>query len=283
MLTAFLSLIAFALIAGQMVLALIESYIVVGGGVLMLGFAGSRWTIPFAERFLSYAVSVGTKLFVIYLIMGIGMSVAVRWGDLLTEAAVRLSPEVYLQVVGGSLIFLLLVWHVPAVAASILFGAVALSVHEAFHTGHILSRTSGEVASTSIGATRRAVSGVSAAAVSTAGGVSAVTAAAQLASEVSRSEGGGVRGTFQGARAGAEALSAEAIRAAVPSLGGGQHTNGPSDGRSAAQRVREQAGVVRGERLGREAAEEQQFADNVGEIGETAEKPPQGNSPLKIG
>lgn len=284
-LTALFAVLAFALIAGQMVLALIESYIVIGGGVLMLGFAGSRWTIPFAERFLSYAVSVGTKLFIIYLIMGIGINVADRWGALLTEAAVRASPEVYLQVLGGSLIFALLVWSVPSIASSILYGAVALSVHEAFQTERLAGQTAGD-ALNAFGTTKatagKLAAGIGTVAAGTVGTVSAVTAAAQLSSEVSRSEGGGMRGALHGARAGAEALSAEALRAAVPSLGG-KPTNGQSDGRSAAQRVREQAGVVRGERLGREAAQEQQFAENVGEIGATAEKPPQGNSPLKIG
>ena len=49
---------SFAVITGQMLVTLIESYIVVNGGVLFLGFAGSRWTTSFAEKFLSYAMGV---------------------------------------------------------------------------------------------------------------------------------------------------------------------------------------------------------------------------------
>jgi hypothetical protein len=48
-------------------------------GVLFLGFAGSRWTKFFTERYLSYIASIGVKLFVLYLIMGVGMSIAARW------------------------------------------------------------------------------------------------------------------------------------------------------------------------------------------------------------
>jgi P-type conjugative transfer protein TrbL len=70
--TALLSFIAFVVIAGQLALTLIEMYVIIGGGVLLLGFAGSRWTIPFAERYLSSAVAVGIKLFVLYLIIGVG-------------------------------------------------------------------------------------------------------------------------------------------------------------------------------------------------------------------
>ena len=162
-----------------------------------------------------------------------------------------------------------------------LFGAVALSVHEAFQTGHIAGRTTGDLTSTGFGAARFGAGMVGAAATGTVAGVSAVTAAAQLASEVSRSEGGGMRGAFQGARAGAEALSAEAIRAAVPRLGGESGTERQPNG-SAAQHIRERTAAVRGERLGREAHDAQDFAENVGEVGSTAQKPPQGNSPLKI-
>lgn len=52
---------------------MVESFIVIGPGILFLGFAGSRWTKFFTERYLSYLASVGVKLFVLYLIMGVGM------------------------------------------------------------------------------------------------------------------------------------------------------------------------------------------------------------------
>ena len=61
---------SFALIAGQMLLALCEAYVGVGGGVLLLGFSGSRWTIKFAEGFLGWIVGVGIKLFFLYLLVG---------------------------------------------------------------------------------------------------------------------------------------------------------------------------------------------------------------------
>ena len=63
---------SFALIAGQMLLALSEAYVGVGGGVLLLGFSGSRWTIKFAEGFLGWIVGVGIKLFFLYLLVGVG-------------------------------------------------------------------------------------------------------------------------------------------------------------------------------------------------------------------
>ena len=51
--TALVVVIAFALIAAQLLVVLVESFIVIGAGVLFLGFAGSQWTRFFTERYLS--------------------------------------------------------------------------------------------------------------------------------------------------------------------------------------------------------------------------------------
>lgn len=78
-----LMFLSFALIAGQMLLALAEAYIGVGGGVLILGFSGSRWTIKFAEGFLGWITGVGVKLLFLYLLVGIGMVVTSAWNSAL--------------------------------------------------------------------------------------------------------------------------------------------------------------------------------------------------------
>src|SRR5207249_3417525 len=82
-LTAFVVVVSFAIIAAQLLVALVESFIVVGAGILFVGFSGARWTKFFTERYLSYVASVGVKLFVLYLIMGVGMSIAARWVSVL--------------------------------------------------------------------------------------------------------------------------------------------------------------------------------------------------------
>src|SRR5256886_14412101 len=64
--TAIVVVIAFAVIAAQLLVALVESFIVIGAGVLFLGLAGSCWTKFFTERYLSYVASTGVKLLVLY-------------------------------------------------------------------------------------------------------------------------------------------------------------------------------------------------------------------------
>jgi type IV secretion system protein TrbL len=139
--TAIVVVIAFAVIAAQLLVALVESFIVIGAGVLFLGFAGSRWTKFFTERYLSYIASIGVKLFVLYLIMGVGMSIAARWMPVLERGG--FSPIPFFYVMGGSLVFVFLTWHIPSVAGSMMAGAVSLSLADAVYPATWGSRAAG--------------------------------------------------------------------------------------------------------------------------------------------
>ena len=50
--------VCFALIAACMVLALVESYLIISMGVLFMAFGGTRWTKDFAISTVRYTVSV---------------------------------------------------------------------------------------------------------------------------------------------------------------------------------------------------------------------------------
>lgn len=44
--------VAFAILASQLLIALVESYIALSAGVIFLGFGGSRWTQDFVQKFI---------------------------------------------------------------------------------------------------------------------------------------------------------------------------------------------------------------------------------------
>jgi type IV secretion system protein TrbL len=114
-----LVVLAFAFIAAQVVLTLVETYLVLTGGALFLGFAGFRLTAPLAEGYLAYAFEVGIRIYLLYLLLGVGTGLAQQWAVLDytggTPTAIGLVPSIAteLQVMGGALIFCLLVWSVP--------------------------------------------------------------------------------------------------------------------------------------------------------------------------
>src|SRR4029077_18509488 len=70
---------AFLGLTVQLVVTLVESYLVVGAGFIFLGFGGSRWTAPYVERYISLAVSTGVKVMVLYLLLGAGLTLTNGW------------------------------------------------------------------------------------------------------------------------------------------------------------------------------------------------------------
>ena len=125
-LAAFALYAAFAVIAAQVILVTIEAAIVVYGAMpLFLAFAGSRWTAGLADHALSYAVYIGVKMFLLYLIVGAGIAVARNWVTLLQTAAASPTPlnaSVVCQVIAGAIVILILTVRVPNGVASRLTG-----------------------------------------------------------------------------------------------------------------------------------------------------------------
>ena len=60
--SAFVVLLSFVITAAILLLTLIESYLVVGGGVLLLGLGANRFTAPAAEGYFGYVIRVGVRL-----------------------------------------------------------------------------------------------------------------------------------------------------------------------------------------------------------------------------
>src|SRR2546425_4853263 len=137
-LTALVVVVSFAIIAAQLLVALVESFIVIGAGILFVGFSGARWTKFFTERYLSYVASVGVKLFVLYLIMGVGMGIAARWVSVLNRGG--FSPIPFFYVIGGALVFLFPSLHIPSVAAAMMVGAVHLSLADVYYPAMLAGR-----------------------------------------------------------------------------------------------------------------------------------------------
>jgi type IV secretion system protein TrbL len=124
-LAALIILFCFALIAAAIILALVESFIVLSGGVLLMGFGGSRWTKDFALKTLIYAVSVGAKLFVLQLIAGLGAQIIGSWASL-PEGQSVLAPvnatSNILVIVGSTLVLSVLVKSVPEMIQGLING-----------------------------------------------------------------------------------------------------------------------------------------------------------------
>src|SRR6266436_2184834 len=120
--------IAYLAIAIQFVVALVESYLVVGAGVIFLGFGGSRWTAAYVERYVAYAVSVGMKILVLYLLVGAGMTVSQGWIAVAQNAATSPDPaRTGFDLAAAAVMFLCVCWMSPKISSAMLGGVASMS------------------------------------------------------------------------------------------------------------------------------------------------------------
>lgn len=111
--------ICFALIAAFMVLALIESYLIISMGVILMAFGGSRWTKDFAVSTVRYTVSVGAKLFVLQLLVSVGNSMIQGWAASFNDV----TAASLCILIGCSVVMLALVKVLPETMQRIVSGA----------------------------------------------------------------------------------------------------------------------------------------------------------------
>lgn len=113
---------AYAFVAATLLITLIESYIAIGAGVILLGFGGSRWTTEFATKYLQFAFGTGMKLMVIYLVVGAGQTIVngmqIDSNNLVQSMFVML---------GTVFVYAYLVIQIPGIVSGMMSGSPALS------------------------------------------------------------------------------------------------------------------------------------------------------------
>lgn len=116
-LSATLIVLCFTFIAAFMMVTLIEAYVVINAGVFFMAFGGSQWTREYALAMLRYSVSVGAKLFVLHLIVGLIMTSARQW-----QAAYTPDETSMLTMVGLSLVCAYLTKTLPDMIQGLING-----------------------------------------------------------------------------------------------------------------------------------------------------------------
>ncbi|EPV2530547.1 P-type conjugative transfer protein TrbL [Vibrio alginolyticus] len=157
-----------AVVAANVLLALVTAWILIYAGVFVLGFGGSRWTSDIAINYFKSVLGVALKLMTMTLLIGIAMSIMDGfYAELSNDAPMRELLVIFVV----SLVLVMLIHSVPNVVASLVPGGGA-----AAGAGSI---SAGAVAGAAV-----ATGGMAAgAAMATAGGASAIQAAFTKAGE----------------------------------------------------------------------------------------------------
>lgn len=163
------AVVIYALIASYALLVMGEMYIVTAAGVLLLGFGGSQWTTEYAKRYMTYCLSVGAKLYVLFLIIGLGENFIYNWA----KGEEKDGIADVIAIVGILVMLVVLVKMLPDLIQSVINGS-SLSGPS---PGAMMAGAAGAA----VGATAGAV-----------GGAMAVKEASKLAGEQLGGQGGGL-------------------------------------------------------------------------------------------
>ncbi len=171
-LCAVLIVVSYIFITVNFVVTIVESYIVVSVGFIFLGFGGSRWTVPYTERYIGLAISIGIKIVLLYCLITAGLNLGVGWINEADSVGTAPHPNmVAFDVMGAALIFMMCCWQIPKLFAAVVGGAPALAGGDLWGTG--MAVLGSGVAVASLGAT--AITGAAGASVAVAGTGSAAS------------------------------------------------------------------------------------------------------------
>ena len=124
-LTGLVVAILFAGMAAYMTLLLLEGMLVIGGGIIFLGFAGTDWTIDIAKNYLMYILSFAVKMFAVYLIMAVGITLlqTTVFDPLADAQAASVTPSEYGDILMHAVFFAI---AIPFILLVLSFGVPAI-------------------------------------------------------------------------------------------------------------------------------------------------------------
>jgi type IV secretion system protein TrbL len=188
-------LFAFTVSAAALLFTLVETYIAVGGGVILLGFGGNRFTASAAEGYFPFVIRVGVRLLFFYLVLAIGVQLASQWNTALATACKpvpaalpwwttygvpptkiittvcsgTIPVSVMLDYAGLALVFAIMTIGIPHTVSSLVGGSIGLALAHAFEAAYI-AQTIVRPITTGLKKIHDGISGLAKASSSTGGG-----------------------------------------------------------------------------------------------------------------
>ncbi|TPM98675.1 P-type conjugative transfer protein TrbL [Mesorhizobium sp. B2-1-5] len=191
--------VCFALVAAIFVSIMVEMYVGLLAGMIMLGLGGSSFTKDFAVRYLVYAFSVGMKLMALVMIARIGSDVLIGMANSPSGADEFLST---LAIAGISVVVFMVAMYVPTIVQGVVQGVSVTGGMEA-------TRHGGQAISAGLGAGTLAYGG-------TRVGISAYSEARQSGASFGSAA---MKGAFLGVGSAGSALASAAKDQAIDAPG----------------------------------------------------------------
>lgn len=123
--------ICFAIVATELLLAFVQTYMTASIGAVQLGWGASPGTSSWASAYWGALMNSFIRLTVIYAIVVIGQTIAAGWSDELAHARPANLIQTLLKICGASLIYAIVVKRIGSLASNLLSGRPAMGANDA--------------------------------------------------------------------------------------------------------------------------------------------------------
>jgi type IV secretion system protein TrbL len=209
-------LVSYIIITLHYVVTKLEAIIVMSAGYIFLGFGGSRWTSPYFERYISFSVSTGVRLMLIYLMLGVFRTISNNWIATMNGYTADQPISQILPTLMSMLLFAFASWMIPKMAGSLASGTLGTGAADLVGMGAEIGKAA------ALGAATVAIAAAS-------GGAGAVAGGALAATETAGAvEIGGAGASATSASMGAADMVGSAAEVSPPPIPTGEGIASPN-------------------------------------------------------
>jgi type IV secretion system protein TrbL len=209
-------LVSYIIITLHYVVTKLEAIIVMSAGYIFLGFGGSRWTSPYFERYISFSVSTGVRLMLIYLMLGVFRTISNNWIATMNGYTADQPISQILPTLMSMLLFAFASWMIPKMAGSLASGTLGTGAADLVGLGAEIGKAA------ALGAASIAIAAAS-------GGAGAVAGGALAATETAGAvEVGGAGASATSASMGAAEMAGSAAEVPPPPIPTGEGIASPN-------------------------------------------------------
>ncbi len=112
-------LVIYALIAAELTIILVKSYVVVSIGSLFFAFGASEYTRTMTMKYISTVIGLGLQLMMLYLLLGVGQHIGENWALMTKIAAKHHQLMPMLVILAAVIVYYMVIKHVPVFIASL--------------------------------------------------------------------------------------------------------------------------------------------------------------------
>lgn len=112
-------LVLYGLMAAELAIALVKSYILVATGSLFFAFGASEYTQDMAKSYFRAAIGLGLQLMSLYLLLGVGQNVGSEWAAMTELAAKNHELMPMLVILAAVIVYYMILKNIPPFIAGL--------------------------------------------------------------------------------------------------------------------------------------------------------------------